>query len=155
MSSARESKEGSILTGHMETYNNSLERVAQKGYSDLVPHHLFLQHYDFFEHLTELESILGGNIPTVQRIKCLEAVLSISATPGASLHECVGTLEFHACCASFSAMTRFSCCILVKSVHDSKLAWIVSTWIISDFSLFSLPPEMIHCFCMIHHQWRA
>ena len=89
MSSARESKEGSILTGHMETYNNSLERVAQKGYSDLVPHHLFLQHYDFFEHLTELESILGGNIPTVQRIKCLEAVLSISATPGASLHECI------------------------------------------------------------------
>ena len=41
MSSARESKEGSIRTGHMETYNNSLERVAQKGYSDLVPHHLF------------------------------------------------------------------------------------------------------------------
>ena len=33
MSSARESKEGSIRTGHMETYNNSLERVAQEGYS--------------------------------------------------------------------------------------------------------------------------
>ena len=96
MSSARESKEGSILTGHMETYNNSSERVAQKGYSDLLSHPLFLQHYDFFEQLTELESILGGSIPTVQRIKCLEAALSISATPGASLHEHVGTLEFHA-----------------------------------------------------------
>ena len=62
----------------------------------MLSHLLFLQHYDFFKQLTELESILGGSIPTVQRIKCLEAVLSISATPGASLHEHVGTLEFHA-----------------------------------------------------------
>ena len=65
MSSVTESKAGNVLLGKIETNEEYLERFAWEGYS-VFTYQQFFYHYEFFELLRDLESILGGDIPTVQ-----------------------------------------------------------------------------------------